>query len=168
MSTSFGTQDEATVHLTSTICSLLRSFPLRPEYPDEQKDLQPHIAEVLRQSLPNMQIVISVGEGDRKPSVNLFGTSFWPDIEIRSADKPLIAIEVKYVRPDKSSSKAIAEAIGQSLIYTLRCSAVITFILHAGKYNAKLVGYDDQMHQRLRSNGIELVLRRPQAASAKA
>jgi len=99
MSTSFGTQDEATVHLTSTICSLLRSFPLRPEYPDEQKDLQPHIAEVLRQSLPNMQIVISVGEGDRKPSVNLFGTSFWPDIEIRSADKPLIAIEVKYVRP---------------------------------------------------------------------
>jgi len=140
MSTSFGTQDESMAHLTSRICTLLNSFPLRPEYPDEQKDLQPHIAEVLRRSLPDTQIVISVGEGDSKPSVNLFGTSFWPDIEIRSAGKPVIGIEVKYVRPDKSASKAVAEAIGQSLIYTLRYSTVIVFYSPRGKIQPQTGG----------------------------
>ena len=168
MSASFGTQDGSMAGLTNTVFSILNSFPLRPEYPDEQRDLQPHIAEVLRQALPDLQIVVSVGEGDRKPSVNLFGTSFWPDIEIRSADKPLIGIEVKYVRPDQSASKAIAESIGQSFIYTLQYSTVIAFILHSGKHNAKLVDYDDQMQQRLRSTGIELVLRKVEGRTVRA
>jgi hypothetical protein len=167
MSTSFGVQDDATARLTGTVCSILTSFPLRSEYPDEQRDLQPHIAEVLRQSLPDLQVLISVGGGDRKPSVNLFGTSFWPDVEIRSADKPLLGIEVKYVRPDQSASKAIAETIGQSLIYRLRYTTVVAFILHAGKYSAKLEDYDEQMRERLRSIGIELLLRRPEAVSTR-
>src|SRR5437588_51314 len=161
MLTSLGIQDDGAARLTSMVCSILNSFPLPPAYGDEQKNLQPHIAEVLRQALPDLQVVVSVGEGDRKPSVNLFGTSFWLDIEIRSTDKPLIGIEVKYVRPDQPPSKAIAETIGQSLIYTLRYSSVVAFILHAGKHNANLADYDDHMQQRLRSNGVQLVVRKP-------
>src|SRR5437899_3178275 len=85
MSTSLAAQDDATARLTSTVCSILNSFPLRSDYPNEQRHLQPHIAEVLRQALPDLQVVISLG-GRKKPSVKLFGTSFWPDVEICSAD----------------------------------------------------------------------------------
>ena len=153
---------------TATVIRILETFPLRPQYKSEQADLQTHIEAELRAALsPDYEVIISVG-GNGKPSIALCGTSFWPDAEIRSLEGPLIGIEVKYVRRGQSASKAIAETLGQTLIYRLRYNAVIAFILHEGVYNRRLCEHDERSEERLARNGIQLVLRRRQAAAVDA
>src|ERR1051326_7794257 len=111
-------EDSDVNDLNQRTCSALTSFVLEHKYADEQRDLQMHIAQVLRPAVPeNVEIITSTGPGTPKPSIHLCGTSFWPDVELRSEGKPLIGIEVKYVREKQSASKAIAETLGQSLIY---------------------------------------------------
>lgn len=154
--------------LSKQACAALGSFPLRPEYKDEQRDLQSHIAEVLRAAVPEgIEIITSTGAGAPKPSIYLYGTSFWPDVELRSQPGPLVGIEVKYVRSGQSASHAIAETLGQSLIYTIRYPAVIAFILHDGKYDPRLTGANDaEVRKRLQASGIELIVRRRETAAA--
>ncbi len=148
--------------LAAEVTKLLNSFKPRPAYTDEQKDLQPHLADILEASLPeDLEVIKSVG-GKNKPSMKMFGTSFWPDIEIRTRpDKiPLIGIEVKYVRADKPASKAISETLGQALIYRSRYPYVIAYILHDGKYISANIEHDVPVADLLESQGIHLVLKR--------
>ena len=62
--------------------------------------------------------------GTGKPNLKLLGTSFWPDIEISEGGTRRAAIEVKLIHPRQRASHAIAEAIGQSVIYSIR---ILTF-----------------------------------------
>jgi hypothetical protein len=140
-------------------------MPLASEYADEQKDLQPHVQwaleESLRQSFPaaNLRTTISVG-GTGKPSLRLLGTSFWPDVEVTEGAAPLAAIEVKLVRSQQPASKAIAEAIGQSIIYSIRYPHVFTFLVQYSRSDARHHEEDAGLEKRLSPYNVELILRR--------
>jgi hypothetical protein len=113
----------------------LTRFVLTPAYADEQRDLQPHIKRVieesLRQSFPGAALLttMSVG-GVGKPHLNLLGTSAWPDVAITEDGKDLVAIEVKLIHAGKSAARAIAEGIGQSVIYSVRYPHVFMLLVH--------------------------------------
>ena len=144
----------------------LELLPLPPPDADEQGSLQPQIQAALDQSLkavfPQRRFIVTTSVGGKaKPNLRLLGTSFWPDLEIADGDRLLAAIEVKVVRPGNSPSKAIAEAIGQSLVYSIRYPRVFAFIVNFGhsddRYHNEDAGIIKQLHQL----NIELMLRRP-------
>src|SRR5262249_41019137 len=78
-----------------------------------------------------LRVTISIG-GTGKPSMKLRGTSFWPDVEVRDGQTALIAVEIKLVR--KRASKALAEALGQALIYSCHYPKVFALVVHLGAY----------------------------------
>ncbi|MBI1894446.1 MAG: hypothetical protein HYS14_10065, partial [Candidatus Rokubacteria bacterium] len=129
-------QDSSLV--AEAIRGTLVRMPLAQSYADEQRDLQPHVQRALEESLQgsfpgaDLRTVISVG-GTGKPNLRLLGTRFWPDVEISDSTKPIAAIEVKLIRSEHPASKAIAEAIGQSIIYSIRYPRVFTFVVHYGR-----------------------------------
>ena len=139
-------------------------MPLLASYADEQRDLQPHVQRVLEESFEksfpaaNLQTIISVG-GTDKPRLTLLGTRFWPDIEIRAGTTAVAAIEVKLIRDGHPASKAIAEAIGQSLIYSIRHPRVFTFVVHYGRSNYRYHDDDAELTKRLSHLNVELILR---------
>jgi hypothetical protein len=142
----------------------LTRMQLASEYADEQRDLQPHVQraleESLRRSFPaaNLRTTISVG-GTGKPNLRLHGTSFWPDVEVTEGTARLAAIEVKLIRSGQPASKAIAEAIGQSIIYSIRNPHVFTFIVHYGRSDARLPDEDAGLEKRLSPYNVELIRR---------
>jgi len=154
---------------TSPVAEVIREtltqMPLASEYADEQRDLQPHVQraleESLRRSFPaaNLRTTISVG-GTGKPNLRLHGTSFWPDVEVTEGTVRLAAIEVKLIRSRQPASKAIAEAIGQSIIYSIRYPHVFAFIVHYGRSDARLHDEDAGLEKRLSPYNVELILRR--------
>ena len=148
----------------------LKKCPLKESYSDEQHDLQYYLCEVIKtalqaHSLNRYHVIPSIGESSPKPSIKALGTSFWPDLAIHKGNSCIIAIEVKYIREDQSASKALAETIGQSIIYTLRYEHVIAFVLHRGKRGRSLEEYTESLRNVLVRNRVELVLRRPQGSS---
>jgi hypothetical protein len=152
--------------IAEVIDHTLRHFPLAPAYASEQRDLQPHVqAEIeksLRRTFPELGLVttISVG-GNGKPSLKLLGTSYWPDVEIADGNEGLVAIEVKLIRPRQATSKAMAEAVGQALIYSVRYPRVFAFILNYGRSDNNLHDEDTGLTDRLLSLSIGLILRAP-------
>ena len=153
--------------LHDNLADALRSFSLRDFYPDEQRDLQPHLQEVIDAAIGSgcnaaLHTVVSVGGPSPKPSVRALGTSFWPDIEVMDGHTPLLGIEVKLVRRGLSASKSLAETIGQSLIYRLRYTRVIAFVLHDGKDDSRLNDHTDTLRELLNQNSITLIVRKRQ------
>lgn len=152
--------------VAGVIRETLARFPLVPEPVDEEKDLQPRIQaaieQSLRQSFPGaaLLITISVG-GTGKLNLKLFGTSFWPDVEVSEDGTRLAAIEVKLIRPGRPASKAIAEAIGQSIIYSIRYPRVFTFIVHTGRSDDRYHAEDAGLEKRLLPLNVEIIFRRP-------
>lgn len=65
----------------AAVGDLLRSMPLLPAYPDEEKDLHPHLekelAWMLSREFPegDFAITLSVG-GKNRPRLDLLGTNF--------------------------------------------------------------------------------------------
>ena len=114
----------------------------------------------MRQSFPaaNLRTIISVG-GTGKPSLRLLGTSFWPDVEVTEDAARLAAIELKLIRSQQPASKAIAEAIGQSVIYSIRYPHVFTFLVHYGHSDARHHEEDAGLTKRLALYNVELILR---------
>jgi hypothetical protein len=104
-------------------------------------------------------VTTSIG-GRGKPRVELLGTSFWPDIEIKEGNTLLVAIEVKLVRRDQSASKALAEAIGQGVVYSVRYPRVFVLIVHYGRSNDRFHEEDASFERRLSLLNIELIMRR--------
>lgn len=102
---------------------------------------------------------ISVG-GIGKPKLRLLGTSFWPDVEVTEGTIRLAAIEVKLIRSQQPASKAIAEAIGQSIIYSIRYPYVFTFLVHYGRSDDRYHDEDAGLEKRLSPYNVELILRR--------
>src|SRR3989442_8640377 len=145
--------------------ALIRA-PLAEAYADEQRDLQPHIQNVLDAALGQafgqgaLRTAISVG-GTGKPNLKLLGTSFRPDVEVTEGTSRLAAIEVKLIRAQQPASKAIAEAIGQSVIYSIRYPHVFTFLVHYGRSDARRHEEDAGLEKRLSPFNVELILRRP-------
>ena len=87
--------------LYQVVYETLKSIPLE-DYKSEEKELQPYlktkISETLESTFPGeYDIKISIG-GEKRPRVDLFGTNFWPDIEISKKGKSLLAVEVKLAR----------------------------------------------------------------------
>ena len=159
----------ATTHpglITEVIRDTLRRMPLATTYGDEQRDLQPAVKraleEALLRSFPtiSLQTTISVG-GKGKPSLRLHGTSFWPDVDVSEGPIPLAAIEVKIIRPPQGASTAIAEAIGQSIIYSVRYPHVFTFVVHYGRSDVRFHDEDDTLTKRLALCNVELIVRGP-------
>lgn len=152
--------------VAEVIRKTLACMPLASEYVDEQRDLQPRVKsaldESLRQSFPaaNLRTTISVG-GTGKPSLRLLGTSFWPDVEVTEGNVPLAAIEVKLIRSQQPASKSIAEAIGQSIIYSIRYPHVFAFVVHYGRSDAGHHDEDAGVHRRLSLYNVQLIPRRP-------
>jgi hypothetical protein len=142
----------------------LEQFPLRATYRNEQRDLQPQvqaaIETALREGFPGrpLQVIVGVG-GTGKPSLKLRGTSFWPDVEVRDGQTPLIAVEIKLVR--KRASTLLAEALGQAVIYSCHYPKVFALVVHLGAYNAKCKEYDTALDRCLAGWHIEMVVRRP-------
>ena len=151
--------------VAEVIRETLTRMPLASEYADEQRDLQPQVQRALEDSLgrsfpaANLRTTISVG-GTGKPSLRLLGTSFWPDVEVTESTVRLAAIEVKLIRSQQPASKAIAEAIGQSIIYSIRYPHVFTFLVHYGRSNARHHEEDAGLEKRLSPYNVELILRR--------
>ena len=121
----------------------LRSFELLAQYESEEHDLQPHIREEIdnlldRKGFDECRTEISVGGDSKKPHIDMFGTNFWPDVEVLKNEQPLVGIEVKYIRENSSGANALSESIGQSLIYKIRYPFVIDFVIHKGTWNEKL------------------------------
>ena len=83
-------------HVYQAVFETLKRIPLK-EFESEEKELQPflreEIANLLERSFPG-QYVIKMSIGGRKsPRVDLFGTNFWPDIEVSTINgKPILAI----------------------------------------------------------------------------
>jgi hypothetical protein len=101
------------------VMATLVSCVLRDRYLNEQQELQPDLQTALRQALGSrFDVQISVGAGGPKPRVVLFGMSFGQTSPF-SAGAPVLGIEVKHIRKGQSPSSAIAETIGQCLIYWL-------------------------------------------------
>ncbi len=145
------------------IIDKLRSFLLKSDYCDEQKDLQPHIGEELKKVLDDQEYdVILSTKGQNKPWVGAVGASFWPDILIsnKKTNEDLMAIEVKWIRKNKSATKAIEEAIGQAVIYSTKYRKSIVFILHEGIVNSDLCEYDAKLLANLEKINIGIIIRR--------
>ena len=150
--------------VAEVIRETLTRMQLPSAYEDEQRDLQPHVQRALekslRQSLPgaDLRTIISVG-GSGKPNLRLLGTSFWPDVEVTEGTSRLAAIEVKLIRAQQPASKAIAEAIGQSIIYSIRYPHVFTFLVHYGRSDARQHEEDASLEKRLSPYNVELIVR---------
>ena len=150
----------------------LKRMPLAAAYLDEQRHLQPDVQRAIQESLhrsfpvANLRTTISVG-GTGKPNLKLYGTSFWPDIEVTEDEARLAAVEVKLIRPGHRASKALAEAIGQSIIYSIRYPHVFAFVVHGGRSDARLHEEDTGLEKRLLQFNVELVVRRSDGAIPK-
>lgn len=158
--------------LEGVILGVLKACQLRQSYEDEQRNLQPHleaiIAETLNAKFPGeFELVRSIGAGSPKPSINIFGTSFWPDLEIRQpGGAPVLGIEVKYARTSREVSKAIAESLGQAVIYRLRYSSTIAFVLCRDRRIPAPDALQNRFHTQLLQHGIRLIVRGANAESA--
>ena len=71
---------------------------------------------------------------------------------------------MKLIRSGQPASKAIAEAIGQSIIYSIRYPHVFSFIVHYGRSDARSHDEDTGLDKRLSPYNVELILRRPDVA----
>jgi len=150
------------------VMATLTSCGLRDRYLSEQRELQPDLRDAMVKALHDrfgdgFTLQISVNEGRPpdapKPRVELLGTSFWPDIAVLRAGTPILGIEVKYVRGGDSPSSAIAETIGQCLIYRLRYPRVIGFVLRDGAAEPKPLKDEARLREMLANNGIDVVMR---------
>jgi hypothetical protein len=156
--------------LLKTVVNTLQKFKLKPKYTSEQDDLQKHIHEeiynVVENKYPHKYRVVRSTVGRSKPNVKALGTSFWPDLEIQTSqakpekEKYLIAIEVKWIKNNKSAAKHIEEAIGQAVIYSAKYKNSTAFILHEGKYASRQKDYDGQLISQLAKCNVKLIVRR--------
>ena len=139
-------------------------MPLAPEYADEQRDLQPDIKRAVDAALitrygEKYKSVSSTGGEKPKPSIEMLGTSYWPDLEIREGNEAIVGMEVKLIRKNHSPAKPIAEAFGQALIYLLRYPVVYVVIVHYGNYNPNLNENDKRWQKLLTDLNIRLIVR---------
>jgi hypothetical protein len=148
------------------VLATLRECKLREHYTDEQRELQPDLAKVLKQALGNgFHIRTAVGGLSAPRPINLYGTSFWPDLDVSHGDVPVLAIEVKYIRMREPRSKGvpsstlIAETIGQALIYRLHYPRTIAFILQEGPVGTETRGPEADLRGLLARCGVDLVRR---------
>ena len=138
----------------------LATCALRDRYASEQQELQPDLADALKKALGSgFDVQISIGSGDPKPHVALFGTTFWPDIVVSCNGVPSLAIEVKHIRKGQSPAKAIAETIGQCLIYSLLYPRVIGFILRDGTPEPEPLAEEKRLREMLAKFGIDIAMR---------
>jgi hypothetical protein len=143
------------------VMETLKSCPLKPEYRNEERDLQPELKRLIERALDSSglgayDVKISLG-GRGKPRVDLLGTSFWPDIEISNDNKPIIAIEVKFEK--KSLAGAITSALGKSIIYKLKYKHLIGFVYHVGKTDPRLNEFDTAFHKMIEGLGVNFIIR---------
>ena len=102
------------------------------------------------------EIVTQSWDESGRDLVTAFGHSFWPDIFVRRGDTDLLAVELKFAK--KSPTGAIAQMIGQCLIYRAKYSQVIGFLVKHEHY----VGCDDDTEnvgRLLNGHDIRIVIR---------
>lgn len=151
--------------ILGTVVKTLETFELKDRYASEQGHLQQHIFDEIDNAVKNQYKVVRSTVGRNKPNVKALGTSFWPDLEIQASqakpekEKYLIAIEVKWIKNNKSAAKHIEEAIGQAVIYSAKYKNSIAFILHEEKCNVKLTDYDRHLRAQLANCNVKLIVR---------
>lgn len=123
--------------------------------------MQAELEQSFRKLFPRATLLTTISIGGKgKPNLRLLGTSFWPDVEVTDGNTRFAAIEVKLIRPRQPASKAIAEAIGQSIIYSIHYPRVFAFILHHGRSDDRFHDEDAVLKKRLLPINVELILRR--------
>ncbi len=100
--------------------------------------------------------------------IQVHGVRFVPDILIRRTvdiSTDILPIEVKFVKKT-ASTQAIATAIGQSLIYSVRYPQSIVFVglkrsIKWGRHKLNLSSQtnEEMLHRKLDQNGISFILR---------
>ncbi len=150
--------------LEELITNTLKNMPLAPEYADEQRDLQPDIKRAVDAALftrygEKYKSVSSTGGEKPKPSIEMLGTSYWPDLEIREANEAILGMEIKLIRKNHSPAKPLAEAFGQALIYRLRYPLVYVMVVHYGNSNPNLNKNDKDWLKLLKGLNIGLIVR---------
>lgn len=151
------------LRITDRIVMDLVLQPLRPAYRDE-KDLRGHVGEIIKQCLAReyakgqfQVLVAGQDDGATKP-VQLLGTDFWPDIEVREGDNYFLAAEVKLVGDNASG---ISTGIGRAFIHSLQFPWVIIFVLDKGrKRDRSKHQWDHDLQSSLwHKHNVKLVLR---------
>ncbi len=130
----------------------------------DEPALRDALVQALRDRLgEGFTVQISVNEGRRpdspKPRVALFGVTFWPDIVVLRGREPILGVEVKHIREGHSPTHAIAETIGQSLIYRLLYPRVIAFVLRDGLAEPKPLENEARLREIVAGCRIDLVMR---------
>jgi hypothetical protein len=73
---------------------------------------------------------------------------------------PAYYADQRSTRPNSSEAPPQTEAIGQSIIYSIRYPHVFTFIVHYGRSDARLHDEDAGLEKRLSPYNVVLILRR--------
>ena len=65
--------------------------------------------------------------------VFVFGNTFVPEMVIDVAEKPTLALSVKYIGPGAKTTFNLSAAIGEALVYSRQYPAVIAFLYQSKK-----------------------------------
>jgi len=146
--------------LYQVVLKTLETIPLA-EYENEERQLQPYLREkicnVLETSFPGKcGVKMSIG-GKKRPRVDLFGTNFWPDMEVSMDGKPILAIEVKLAK--KSLAAAISGTIGQCILYKLKYEHALGFIKNQARTSPQYNEYDGKLRDMLNGLKVPLIIR---------
>ncbi len=150
-----------------TVERRLREFQLLNQYtaeelsPRDEEEKGPsllhHVEAEIRGVLgAEYEIVTQSWDLTGRDFVSAFGHSFWPDIFVRRGDTDLLAVELKLAK--RSPTGAIAQMIGQCLIYRAKYSQVIGFLVKQEHY----MGRDDDTENvsgLLNCHDIRIVIR---------
>jgi hypothetical protein len=100
--------------------------------------------------------------------IQMHGVRYVPDILVRrrlDTSTDILPIEVKYIKKT-ASTQALATALGQSLVYSVRYPQSIAFVgvkrsIEWGRYRLNLSTQANEaaLHKKLEQNGICLILR---------
>ena len=90
------------------------------------------------------------------------GGSFWPDILIRQGESDFLVLELKQVKAKRSLTKALAEMIGQCLVYRSKYPQVIGFLVNHGLGDAESNQHTEHLLGLLSSHDIRIVIRQNQ------
>lgn len=147
----------------------LREFELleryqREELPPRHEELKGpsllhHVEPKIRSVIGSAyQVVTQSWDQSGTDRAAAFGHSFWPDIIVRRGSTDLLAIELKLARHKSSTTAAIAQMIGQCVIYRAKYPQVVGFLVKYVNYANR----DDDtanVNRLLNGSDIRVVIR---------
>lgn len=123
--------------------------------------IQPIVAAAIGR-LKSRHGLVQGGDGAGPPSpVPLAGSLFYPDVTVAYHSQPMIAIEVKLVRPGAGVQKVLATGLGQAVIYQGRYAHSLLLIVGASDYTGPWVASQEvaAINDRTEVSVVQVVAR---------